>query len=424
MPRLKLEYHMTVDNPVDTFGSKSSYNESKKCVMPFTYSWLSSHSGHSYYNKSNIKETYATKGVIYQQPEIQRFLYDSLKDAISQTELECVCDDDAQSLTIFGVKIYPTTVSVYPYTTWFSSTAYGQQWRVYPMVLKDGDMGVQINSFASHAFDNSSMLSSIIGGGAHSSVAPDYWGQASLAFEQASSMIPWLRQTYPSLADACAAINDVRLTLMVYYNTDYILVNYRGNDTAYELPLFCLIKGTIQNTEKTPVVYCCANPNDVRNYTDHRFPLAALQVHTKQYTPCHSLFTPDCPDMPLVTATEKTRYTTPVEARFCNSIPYFIDWRTPNFQVWNLVTAIPSSAGINAPLIFFRKQNVTGMSGTIQFSDNIIYADENCITGSYYEIDGEQYWCASNSPLEQYISDLGLNAEGYHMYNRRIMLKL
>lgn len=421
MPKLKLEYSLKVNDPVAIFGERiTTYNKDKPCIQPHEKFWLAGNPSHADYNVSNIKETYKNNGNIYQIKQIQDFLYNSLKDAISKTELVFTYNDEEQSLTIFGVKIFPTTICTYPNTTWYNNVSYMRQFRAWPMVLKDGDVSMQINSFCSHAFDNSSMLSAVISGSAYSSAQPYFWEYTS-SNEQSASMIPYTQRTYGTLNDGCIALNDIRVSFVIYYNTDYVLVNYRCHNSILELPLFCLVKGAIQDTAKTPIVYCCTNPNDVRNYADIRSRFYSTQAYTTYSNPCHSLVIPSNPQTKLLFDAEITKYSAPIETKFCNAYPYFLDWRNTNYQVEHLINANKDEI-THYP--FFIKQNVTAFSGAVQFSDNIIYADENCVCGCYYEIDGAQYYCPSNSLLDEYISRLGTSVNNYYLYNRRVLFKL
>lgn len=429
MPRIHRDYSFrTEDEPKNIFGNlTTSETATVTYVHPTKVPWLTSNNNNKFYGQNNTTDSYH-KGLIWIIDVLQNWFYQSLKDILSETSL-ATFNDDNQSITIFGITIHPILWVIYPsYNTWYNNASYSRQYRAYPVIFRENDCSLALNSFVEHPLDNSNSYSTVVQSGKeYSSSEPNNWWIPNATYGRNASVLPFIGlQNYSTLEEACNALNDVKMRLTVHYNTDYLIVSYRGHDiSSNDIPLFSMLKGTIQNSKKTSIVWCCGCPNDhyqIDSRTDYKDYHKGVKVTggTNRYISVHKMVLPNNPD--YVFEYDDDKQPGGVNSGNAigngNTIPYWLDWREPNSWLKQLI-----DDDTETPTYVFRKQSLTAFSRFVQFSSNIIYADENCSPGQYYEIDGDKYWCPSNGLFDYYYAN-----SSYQQYYKdnytRILVKI
>lgn len=430
MPRIHRDYSFrTEDEPKNIFGNISTSETQKVTyVHPTKVPWLTSNDNNKFYGQNNTTDSYH-RGLIWTIDVLQNWFYQSLKDILSETSL-ATFDDDNKSITIFGITIYPVLWTIYPASSssWYNNTSYSRQYRAYPVIFKENDCSLALNSFIEHPLDYSSSYNNIVQSGKeYSSNEPNNWWNDSTAYNRNASVLPFIGfKNYSTLEEACNALNDVKMRLTIHYNTDYLIVSYRGHDiSSNDIPLFSMLKGIVQNSSKTSIVWCCGCPNDhyqISSDTDYKDYHKGVKVtgSVNRYISAHKMVLPN--NLDYVFEYDEDRYPGGVNKGNAigngNTIPYWLDWREPNSWLKQLI-----DDNIETPTYVFRKQSLTAFSRFVQFSNNIIYADENCSPGQYYEIDGDKYWCPSNGLFDYYYS-----SSRYQQYYKdnytRILVKI
>lgn len=426
MPRLFKEYNHKSNDPVGAFYGRTTDPEASATYQhPKKVPWLCCNPEHPLY--SEIQRFDSThKGLIWIVDEFQKWFYESLKDAVTKTNLTITSDDEEQSLTIFGIKIYPVLWSMWLYegnldSMWNDSSYFSQSGKMYPVIFKENDISLKYNSFIGNYCDSYSVT---VTQGKWNYYNDREWkkylANNNYNFHMCS-VIPTLPGIMQSKEKACEYLNNAKISFTIHYNTDYIIVSYRGNNNCnVDYPLFSMLKGTIQDGNNTPIVWCCGNPNYINNEIYQSIVNKYGIIQDKPQISYHKMVVPSKKDLcfEYQDAYDINGKAT-VKIQSGNELPFWIDARYPNFWTKNLFEEKNNGDKL------FRKQNITAFGGNVQFSENIIYGDQNCTFDTYYKIGDEKYWCPGDIEVNTFYNYVPFNSQfDYGIKVTKVMVKL
>lgn len=329
---------------------------------------ISDSSSNSWTYEKNSNETITFQTYLKERKGYTDQFFSDLKELLQQTNLTITFDDENNMFNIFDIDfMLKCLTSNYDDSQWNGSSYY-----------TNGVRPVIILPRMSNALDTND------GGNYNFSLEKFGWGImcSNRNYGDFANYTPlnnnnhWINCNTSPNDDVKKQVN---YTIKIYYNTNYIMCSYISFNNV-EIPLFCLIQGTIITTKQKAVyLSTCINNYDSNNTQFHK---VVIPSQNTDKTKCYDYF-------PSISNT------------FRLGPSYIFD--ETKYPLESILIRLSTNNNVNND-VFLNK--LTAYGGFIEF-DNVYDVTRNnlsnlpcqILTKTSYTIDGNNYYCPGfNAP--------------------------